>query len=66
MRFFRVKLLIFLKFDFHPCFRLDGIYKLRKFNSVLIKVLLFVVTCDMSLLQRNTFTYWSRLNLQRL
>jgi hypothetical protein len=45
---FSVKLLIFLKLAFRPNFRLDGLCKLRKFYSVLIKVLLFVVTCDMS------------------
>jgi hypothetical protein len=43
-----LKLLIFLKLGFCPCFRLDGLCKLRKFYAVLIKVLLFVVTCVMS------------------
>jgi hypothetical protein len=31
-----------------PSVRLDGICQLRKFYSVLIKVSLFVVTCDIS------------------
>lgn len=47
-KLFSVKLLIFLKLCLSPCFRLDGLCKLHKFYSRLIKVLLFIVTCDMS------------------